>query len=171
MGISHIPRWLGPRSATAAGLVAYNIDKHVRRTLHPTLARRLGFTPEFVRAQDCRTAADLADLMLQSSCTPPFTPILRRAGRAVLDGGMVDNVPVDALDAVPGQVLVMVTRRYPRPQMFTQHHAGQDRLYVQPSEAVPISSWDYTRPDMMRPAFELGRRDGETFLRHLDTMK
>ncbi len=171
VGISHIPRWLGPRSATAAGLVAYNIDKHVRRTLHPTLARRLGFTPEFVRAQECRTAADLADLMLQSSCTPPFTPILRRAGRAVLDGGMVDNVPVDALDAVPGQVLVMVTRRYPRPQMFTQHHAGQDRLYVQPSEAVPISSWDYTRPDMMRPAFELGRRDGETFLRHLDTMK
>ncbi|VVE80642.1 Patatin [Pandoraea sputorum] len=108
--------------------------------------------------------------MLQSSCTPPFTPILRRGGRAVLDGGMVDNVPVDALDATPGQVLVMVTRRYPRPQIFTQHHGGQDRLYVQPSEPVPISSWDYTRPENMAPAFALGRKDGETFLRHLASM-
>ncbi|WP_147492684.1 patatin-like phospholipase family protein, partial [Burkholderia pseudomallei] len=49
IGVSHVPRWLGARSAVAAGLIAYNIEKYVRKTLHPTLGRSLGFRPEFVR--------------------------------------------------------------------------------------------------------------------------
>lgn len=67
IGVSHVPRWLGARSAVAAGLIAYNIEKYVRKTLHPTLGRSLGFRPEFVRAQDCARVDELADLVLQSS--------------------------------------------------------------------------------------------------------
>ena len=167
VGVSRVPRWLGARASVAAGLIAYNIDKHIRKVLHPTLGRSLGFRPEFVRAQDCLVVDELADLILQSSCTPPFTPVLRRNGRPVLDGGMVDNVPVDALDATPGRVLVMVTRRYPRPQTFVISHGSQQRLYVQPSRKVPISSWDYTSPSQMVHAYNLGRADGETFLERM----
>ncbi|ABF10425.1 putative acylesterase/phospholipase RssA [Cupriavidus metallidurans] len=165
IGVAHIPRWSGPRLAVAAGLLAYNIDKHLLKTLHPRLGRKLGFHPEFVRAQDCRSPEDLADLLLQSASTPPFTPVLRRDGRAVLDGGLVDNVPVDALDATPGNVLVLVTRLYPRPRRFVLEVDGQRRLYLQPSMRVPISSWDYTRPEAMTHAYDLGCRDAETFLR------
>ncbi len=164
IGVSHVPSWLGARSAVAAGLIAYNIEKYVRKSLHPTFGRKLGFRPEFVTAQACSNVEELADLVLQSSCTPPFTPVLRRNGRPVLDGGMVDNVPVDALDPTPGRVLVMVTRLYPRPQMFVVPHGEQQRLYVQPSERVPISSWDYTNPSQMQHAYDLGRADGERFL-------
>lgn len=167
IGVSHVPRWLGARSAVAAGLVAYNIEKYVRKTLHPTLGRALGFHPEFVTAQSCADVEALADLLLQSACTPPFTPVLRRNGRPVLDGGMVDNVPVDALDPTPGRVLVMVTRRYPRPRLFTVAHDEQQRFYVQPSSKVPISSWDYTSPQQIRHAYDLGRRDGERLLADL----
>ncbi|MBN3808727.1 patatin-like phospholipase family protein [Paraburkholderia sp. Ac-20347] len=179
IGVSHLPRWLGARSAVAAGLIAYNIEKHIRKTLHPTLGRKLGFHPEFVTAQACANVDDLADLVLQSSCTPPFTPVLRRNGRAVLDGGMVDNVPVGALDDTPGRVLVMVTRLYPRPQMFVvKHRTGGDggepgeqlRLYVQPTAKVPISSWDYTSPQQMQHAWNLGAEDGERFLARLPEM-
>jgi predicted acylesterase/phospholipase RssA len=164
VGVAHIPRWTSPRLAVVAGLLAYNIDKHLLKTLHPRLGRRLGFHPEFVRAQDCATPEELADLLLQSSSTPPFTPVLRRDGRAVLDGGLVDNIPVDALDAGPGDVLVLVTRRYPRPPRFVLREGGQRRLYLQPSQRVPVSSWDYTRPAGMTQAYDLGRRDGEAFL-------
>ncbi|WP_341248222.1 patatin-like phospholipase family protein [Cupriavidus pauculus] len=165
IGIAHIPRWSGPRLAVAAGLLAYNIDKHLLKTLHPRLGRKLGFQPEFVLAQHCRSPEDLADLLLQSASTPPFTPVLRRDGRAVLDGGLVDNVPVDALDPTPGNVLVLVTRLYPRPRRFVIETAGQRRLYLQPSQRVPISSWDYTRPEAMTHAYDLGRRDADAFLR------
>ncbi len=89
IGLSHLPRWLGARNAVAAGLITYNIEKYVRKKLHPTLGQSLGFHPEFVKAQSCATVEDLADLILQSSCTPPFTPVMRRHGRPVLDGGMV----------------------------------------------------------------------------------
>ena len=167
IGVSHLPRWLGARSAVAAGLIAYNIEKYVRKTLHPTLGQSLGFHPEFVKAQECATIEDLADLILQSSSTPPFTPILRRNGRPVLDGGMVDNVPVSALDASPGLVLVMVTRLYPRERMFVVPHGEQKRLYIQPSRKVPISSWDYTNPSQMQHAYDLGRADGDDFLERL----
>jgi predicted acylesterase/phospholipase RssA len=167
IGVSHLPRWLGARSAVAAGIIAYNIEKYVRKTLHPTLGQSLGFHPEFVKAQSCARVEDLADLILQSSSTPPFTPILRRNGRPVLDGGMVDNVPVSALDASPGRVLVMVTRLYPREQMFVVPHGEQQRLYVQPSRKVPISSWDYTSPSQMQHAYDLGRADADDFLARL----
>lgn len=167
IGVSHLPRWLGARSAVAAGLIAYNIEKYLRKTLHPTLGQTLGFHPEFVKAQDCATVKDLADLILQSSSTPPFTPILRRQGRPVLDGGMVDNVPVSALDASPGLVLVMVTRLYPRERMFVVPHGAQRRIYIQPSRKVPISSWDYTSPSQMQHAYDLGRADAEDFLERL----
>ncbi|SEI49505.1 Patatin-like phospholipase [Paraburkholderia diazotrophica] len=135
--------------------------------MHPTLGQSLGFHPEFVRAQDCASVDELADLILQSSCTPPFTPVLRRNGRPVLDGGMVDNVPVSALDPTPGNVLVMVTRIYPRPQMFVVPRGAQQRLYVQPSCKVPISSWDYTSSSQMQHAYNLGRIDGEHFLQRI----
>lgn len=128
-------------------------------TLHPRLGRKLGFHPEFVRARGCGSPGQLADLLLQSSSTPPFD------GRPVLAGGMVDNVPVDALDATPGDVLVLVTRLYPRLRRFVLLHGAQRRFYLQPSQRVPISSWDYTQPGAMIGACDLGRRDGETFLR------
>jgi hypothetical protein len=38
---------------------------------------------------------------------------------------------------------------------------------VQPSRKVPISAWDYTSPSLMRPAYDLGRNDGEQFLTRL----
>src|SRR5262249_37716696 len=94
IGVAHIPRWSGPRLAVAAGLLASTIDSPLLKPLHRRLGRKLGFRPGFGRAQDCRSPEDLADLLLQSASTPPFTPVLRREGRAVLDGGLVDNVPV-----------------------------------------------------------------------------
>jgi Patatin-like phospholipase len=99
IGVSHLPRWLGARSAVAAGLIAYNIEKYVRKTLHPTLGQTLGFHPEFVRAQDCASVEDLADLILQSSSTPPFTPVLRRNGRPVLDGHAALSAAADVRGA------------------------------------------------------------------------
>lgn len=170
IGVSHLPRWLGARSVVAAGLIAYNIEKYVRKTLHPTLGQTLGFKPEFVKAQSCDSIETLADLILQSSSTPPFTPVLRRNGRPVLDGGMVDNVPIGALDATPGLVLVMVTRLYPRPQMFVVSEGAQRRVYVQPSRKVPISAWDYTSPQQMRIAYDLGRDDAGQFLKNLPSV-
>ncbi len=154
----------------AAGLLAYNIDEPSSKTLHPRLGRKLGFRPEFVRAQDCASPEDLADLLLQSASTPPFTPVLKRQGRAVLDGGLVDNVPVDALDPAPRQRAGAGDAAVSAPAPL-RAGGGQRRLYSQPSQRVPISSWDYTRPEAATDAYDLGRRDAEAFLRDWPTIR
>ena len=69
--LSRPPRWMGPRTATLAGIAEYLVEKKLRDPVHPTFGRRMGFTPRVVSVRQCETASELADLILASSCTPP----------------------------------------------------------------------------------------------------
>lgn len=150
--VTRTPRWLGPRSAFAVAGIVDAIEYTVARSPHPRFARQLGFRAEYARVSDCATPEALADLVLASSCTPPFTPLLMHAGRPALDGGIADNVPVEAVG--DGPTLVLLTRPFAR--LPAPHPA---RTYLQPSRTVPVASWDYTDPNGLDAAFELGRRD------------
>jgi predicted patatin/cPLA2 family phospholipase len=112
---------------------------------------------EWARVDQCASVEELSDLLLHTSCTPPFTPAFQRDGSPVLDGGLTDNVPLAALPECE-RVLVLLTRRYP-------NLPDSDRVcYVQPSRSIPIGAWDYTNPAAIQDAFDLGRRDGEHFV-------
>lgn len=166
IGLAKTPAWLGPRLSVAVGLTVYNLEKHFKKSLHPTLGKTIGFTREFIRAQDCSSEDDLIELILQSSCTPPFTPVMYRGGQAVLDGGLVDNVPIDGLSPSPegvprSEVLVLLTRRYSQPDYLIKELPGLRLTYVQPSRPVPISSWDYSHHELMPLTYQQGRADAE----------
>ncbi len=161
---SRLPKRFGPYAAVGIGLVAYNIEKYWKKRLHPTFGRRVGFTPEIVKVGDCASDDDLVSLLIASACTPPFTPIEYVGGRATLDGGMVDNVPVDAVEP-HATTLVLVTRRYANHAPIFAHNG---RLYVQPSEKVPVSAWDYTSIEKIEATYQQGRRDGTKFLRSFE---
>jgi predicted acylesterase/phospholipase RssA len=157
IGIARPPARLGARTGLLLAALAYQGDRSGDR-IHAVWGRRLGFGSELVSARDCRTPEELADLILHSSCTPPVMPLYHRNGRAVLDGGLVDNAPVAAVE--PAQsVLVLLTRPCPRDSL----PRVPGRTYVQPSEPLPIDKWDYTSPEGVRGAYELGRRDGAAF--------
>jgi predicted acylesterase/phospholipase RssA len=155
------PAWAGPRLGTLAGFLCYTLEKKLWEPVHPQLASRFGFTPEVATLGTCRTPDDIADLLLQSSCTPPFTPVLYRHGRPVLDGGLIDNVPVRLLDGSEGNTLILMTRRYP-PERIPKLPG---RIYVQPSEPIGIYKWDYTNPEGLQDAYNLGRYDGNRFVK------
>ena len=166
IGLAKTPVWLGPRLSVAVGLTVYNLEKYFKKSLHPTLGKTIGFTREFIRAQDCSSEDDLIELILQSSCTPPFTPVMYRGGQAVLDGGLVDNVPIDGLSPSPegvprSEVLVLLTRRYSQPDYLIKELPGLRLTYVQPSRPVPISSWDYAHHELMPLTYQQGRADAE----------
>ncbi|MEZ5652711.1 MAG: patatin-like phospholipase family protein [Burkholderiaceae bacterium] len=166
------PRGAGAIGGFALGVMAYNIEKHIFRSLHPRLGSRLGFEPVIGTLQACADVQTLIDLLLSSSATPPFTRLQSQGGRGILDGGMIDNVPVMAIDdpgeardpAVP-DTLVLLTRRYER---YPEHFVHDGRVYVQPSRRVPVSGWDYTVPAAYEATYRQGRDDGERFLHWLE---
>ena len=153
------PPWAGPRLSLLLGFGCYTIEKWISKPVHPELSVKAGFRPMVVDARGCSGAEELTNLIMSSSCTPPFTPIMTWEGKTVLDGGLVDNIPVQALGPDPGRTLVLATRPYsPSRLLFSA-----DRLYVQPSETIGIYKWDYTSPEGLQAAFDLGKSDGKKF--------
>jgi len=159
--IGRPPAHLGPRAGMALGLCLYLVERYGGDPVHGGLAYRAGFSGEGVRARDCATPAELIEAVLASSCTPPFTPALRREGHAVIDGGVVESAPMGALPDNPGRTLVLLTRAY-----GTMPAPSAERVYMHPSRAIPVSKWDYTSADGVQAAFDLGVRDGEAFLKN-----
>ncbi len=154
------PFWAGPRLATFAGISAYYMERRISYPVHPRLTRKMAFKAEVVSVLECKSPEELADLILASSCTPPFTPILSWKGKTALDGGFIDNVPADFSLDQSSPMLILLTRRYD-PRSIP---AIPNRTYVQPSRDITITKWDYTNPAGLDEAYRLGVGDGESFL-------
>jgi predicted acylesterase/phospholipase RssA len=162
IALARKPRRLPLALAIPIGIATYQVEKKWRAPVHPRGGRALGFRPEYVNVKSLASPEDLVAALLASAAVPPFMPVGRVGGLAALDGGLVDNVPVEPIEAVEqrgGKTLVILSRRY---RAFPERPG---RLYVQPSEPVPIGQFDITNPDGIRKAYELGLRDGETFAR------
>jgi predicted acylesterase/phospholipase RssA len=161
------PRGLPIGAATWLGLGAYSLEKKLDpNILHPRIGRRLGFREFVADARDCTTPEELAELVLASSSTPPFTPVGRFGGVALLDGGIVDNVPasITERERTVQRNLVLLTRPYPA-GVSGEH--GR-RLYLEPSGPVPIERWDYREVAAVDATIELGRADAERYTAQLD---
>ncbi|MCH9686150.1 MAG: patatin-like phospholipase family protein [Deltaproteobacteria bacterium] len=155
--IAYPPPRFAPAPAAVLAFAAYRLDRAVRGSVHPTYGRALGFREQVVPVGDCTTPQQLADLILQSSCMPPITPQYTRDGAPVVDGGILDGAPADLVSDCR-RTLVLLTRQY------GQLPQSERRQYVQPSEPIPVSMWDYTSPSLVQQTFDLGRRDGERFV-------
>jgi hypothetical protein len=153
--------------ATWVGLGAYSLEKRLNpNRLHPAVGRRLGFK-EFVQdARECTSPEELADLVIASSSTPPFTPVGKFRGLTLLDGGIIDNVPASITERSPAvrRNLVLLTRPYP--QGVTGEHGR--RLYLEPSGPVPIQRWDYREQAAVDATLELGKSDASRYRSRLD---
>lgn len=155
---SYVPMGL----AVWLGFGAYALEKQRdAKLLHPTAGLRLGYRAFAFDARQCETPDELADLVLASSATPPFTPVGNFRGTALLDGGIVDNAPAYLVeqDSRVKRNLVLLSRPYPAGV------AGErgKRLYIAPSEPVPVDRWDYTESARIDDALALGARDAARF--------
>jgi len=152
--LAHAPEGWHPAVAAAVGLVAYRLERKVIRRVRARWPRRLGYRPTLVRADTCNTADELADLILQSSCVPPLMPLMQRDARNVLDGALVDGVPVEQV-AHRGPTLVLLSKH------DDEIPLAPGVLAIRPSAPIPVALWDYASPELIQATFDLGRRDGE----------
>jgi predicted acylesterase/phospholipase RssA len=152
-----LPRFLPASVSTALGIGLYSAERSVKRGPHPRLPSLLGFGPVAIDARTCETPEELANLILASSATPPFTPIGHFRGRRLLDGGMVDNAPAFVAEQHPGvrRSIVLLTRPYHPSVLGVQ---GK-RLYLAPTHPTPIGRWDYTQPHLLDETIAMGERE------------
>jgi predicted acylesterase/phospholipase RssA len=145
--MSSYPRWLTGAIGATAALCIYGIEKTLRKDpLHPKWPARAGFKPLVGRAADCRT------------CIPPILPEGHLGGRKVLDGGLIENIPVRLADDQPGETLVLLSRKYERKLPSTERVT-----WVQPSKQIKIDKFDYANPRGLQETFDLGIADGRQF--------
>lgn len=159
--MSRPPAWAKSALGVGLGYLGYSLDKSLGDPVHHRYARKLGFQPMVGHASQCATVQELVDLVVASSCLPPMVPWCSWNGCKVVDGGILDNAPVEVLEPSETPVLVLLTRRYPAHEL--RNHPGV--TYAQPSKELAISKWEKANPDLVRESYEQGLRDGELFAR------
>jgi predicted acylesterase/phospholipase RssA len=152
------PRLLPRALSVALGIGLYSAERSIRRAPHPRSPRLLGFRPVAYEARECESVDELANLILASSATPPFTPIGAFRGHRLLDGGMIDNAPafvVEERHPDAARSIVFLSRPYHPSVMGIQKR----RLYLAPTQPPPIGRWDYTRPHLLDETVAMGERE------------
>lgn len=163
------PRRLPPMLGLFVGIGAYQLEKALTpEALHPTFGERLGFAARSWDARDCETPEELVELIMSSSSTPPFTALGSFGVRPLVDGSMIDNAPAFLAEDATNirRSLVLLTRPYPGARLG---RVGK-RLYVAPTESVPVTRWDYTERAPVDETLELGRREASKHQRALDSL-
>jgi predicted patatin/cPLA2 family phospholipase len=154
-----LPRYPG----LVIGLALYALQALRTRRGYRRFEAQFGFSGEFVPVKKCATPAELADLVLASSCTPPVTPWYSLHGRPVLDGSLCESVPLRGLPEKQGKTLVLLTTK------GTTVDRSPGILYAEPSQDLRIASWDYTDASKLDYLYALGKKDGSAFLETTET--
>jgi len=156
-------RLLGVRGSVAAGTLAYLVDKYLWNSIHPRLPRLLGLRQDFMVLNDCASFEVAQAILIAAASAPPFMAARLVGDGHAIDGGYTDNAPIPPQsEQERSSTLVMLTRHYPKlPPLFT----WLGRTYWQPSQRIPVSTWDCTPKTTVRDAYELGLRDSEQVLK------
>lgn len=163
VAVTRPARYLGTGGSVAVGTLAYLVDKYLWNSIHPRLPAMLGLRQEFIRLSDCADVATAQSILVAAASAPPFMSAPRVGGRYAIDGGYTDNAPIPPTpDQASSNTLVLLTRHYPKlPPLFN----WLGRSYWQPSQRIPVSTWDCTPKTTVREAYALGLQDGMRAIR------
>ena len=158
--LAHPPRWLPGSIAALPAIGAYQIEKLLTGAAHSKAGRYLGFNASWVSTHQVADCAALVDALMATASVPPFMPVGRIGGLAALDGGLVDNPPLQKLEVIEragGRTLVLSTRS------GRTLSAVDGRTIVRPSRPIGISKFSVTDAEGIHSVYELGLQDGARF--------
>lgn len=157
VAITRPARFLGLAGSLVAGSIAYLVDKKIANSIHPRLPRYLGLQQEFLKLNSVVNGQAARVLLQAVAAAAPFMLAQRVNGEWGFDGGYADNAPIPPqTEEEKAKTLVLLTRFYPDlPSVFR----WEGRTYWQPSQKVPVSTWDCRPGTTVDAAFDLGMRD------------
>ncbi len=142
--------------STLLALGLYASEKFWLKNFHARLPHHLGFRAEYLDLTESANLADARTLLLASAAAVPITPIHRVRGRAALDGGFYDSIPLPQERHGDPETLVLLTRhRADLPQIFMH----QQRVYLQPTQKVAAINMDCTNGTNVQLTYAQGRNE------------
>jgi predicted acylesterase/phospholipase RssA len=151
-------------AAVTALLFGIGLGRQFSATrISSTLVRSARLSPEFVSVRSCRDAREVAELVLASSSTPPFTPLMSFQGRYALDGGILESVPMSGLRTPTSRALVLLTSHDGRLRHRDLLPPHPEIVYCAPSRHIEGAPWDYANPRLVDEFYALGQQDGARF--------
>lgn len=155
--LAHPPHSGFPRLTAFPMMAAYLADLAFRSTPHVVLPERLGGRQQMVDARQAAREGMLVDLLCNAAVIPPVFRLEGWNGRKVVDGGMTSKAPMPT--NYRGRTLVLLTRKF---RNLPEH---PDRVYVEPSKAVPADKIDFTDREKIVATWNAGIEDGRAFLK------
>ncbi len=155
--LAHPPHSGFPKLTTFPMMAAYLADLAIRSTPHVIFPEKLGAHQELVDARQAARDGMLIDLICNAAVIPPVFNLQGWNGKKVIDGGMTSKAPMPSNNR--GRTLVLLTRKF---RNLPEH---PDRVYVEPSEAVPADKIDFTDRGKIVATWNAGVEDGKAFLR------
>lgn len=148
----------GLLSALVAGTI-YQFEQIVAATPRPRFSSVAGVEQRLIDGNAAARNSALPDLIRMAATIPPAFRPDEWDGEMVYDGGMTNKAPMPEPDE--GATLVLLTKRF---RTLPDDDGGRI-AFVQPSEDVLSGSkLDFTDPDLLHEAWDLGRRDAADWL-------
>lgn len=142
--------------STLLALALYASEKYWLKNFHARLPHHLGFRAQYLDLTQCDGLAEARTLLMASAAAVPITPVHHVNGRAALDGGFYDSIPLPQERQGDRETLVLLTRhRADLPQMFTH----QERVYLQPTQKVAAINMDCTSGSKVQLTHAQGRQE------------
>jgi predicted acylesterase/phospholipase RssA len=158
--LTHPPRFMPAYLAAYLAIGAYQVEKVWLGAAHSRAGRHVGLNASWVSTHAVETPEELTDALMGTATVPPFMPVGKVGGRPALDGGLVDNPPIDRIAEVEkagGRTLVLTTRA------GKAMEETERRTVVRPSVPILTSRFAVTDAGAIRAAYELGLEDGAVF--------
>lgn len=131
------------------------------------VARNFALKEVIFTEDDFFDARKIEDIVLATSSAPPVVMTQRRDEVLYLDGGIIDNLPVRLLPDVDLTIAIYYQPSTRRILEYHNRQQGRNILWIHPDGKLPVTVWDYTNPDGVRKAYELGLEAGENHIRLL----
>ena len=142
--------------STLVALVLYSSEKYWLKNFHTRLPHYLGLRAQYLDLANSQNLDEARTLLLASAAAVPITPTHLVQGRAALDGGFYDNVPLPTDRTDDPGTLVLLTRHRPD---LAQIFSYQNRVYVQPAQAVPAVNMDCTSGENVKLTYHQGHQE------------
>lgn len=106
--------------------------------------------------KDFRSPAILEQIVMNSSSVPPVVSLQDTNNVYYLDGGLTNNLALEYFSSDLPKIGVYYEERT---LVGKDSELVRGSYLIRPSQPLPITAFDYTNPEGVRGAFELGKQD------------